>query len=57
MVEQDLLVAGSNRYVDPDRWDPLIMKFLEFYGGGRNLHPSRLAQGWGVPRRAPVAES
>nr|WP_189197332.1 flavin reductase family protein [Micromonospora fulviviridis] len=55
-VEQDLLVPGSTRYVDPDRWDPLIMKFLEFYGGGHNLHPSRLAEGWGAPRRTQVAE-
>jgi flavin reductase (DIM6/NTAB) family NADH-FMN oxidoreductase RutF len=50
-VEEDLLMPGSTRYIDPDMWDPLIMKFLEFYGEGRNLHPSRLAQGWGVPRR------
>jgi flavin reductase (DIM6/NTAB) family NADH-FMN oxidoreductase RutF len=51
-LEEDLLMPGSTRYIDPDRWDPLIMKFLEFYGEGRNLHPSRLARGWGVPRRA-----
>jgi flavin reductase (DIM6/NTAB) family NADH-FMN oxidoreductase RutF len=50
-VEEDLLMPGSTRYIDPDRWDPLIMKFLEFYGEGRNLHPSRLAGGWGVPQR------
>ncbi|MGW4502441.1 flavin reductase family protein [Micromonospora sp. NPDC004336] len=56
-VEQDLLMAGSTRHIDPDRWDPLIMKFLEFYGGGRNLHPSRLAEGWGAPRRTPVTAS
>jgi len=50
-VEEDLLVPGSTRYIDPDKWDPLIMKFLEFYGEGRNVHPSRLAQGWGAPHR------
>ncbi|MEV4754703.1 flavin reductase family protein [Micromonospora sp. NPDC049559] len=50
-VEEELLVPGTTRYLNPDRWDPLIMKFLEFYGGGRNVHPSRLAEGWGVPRR------
>ncbi|HEY8455434.1 MAG TPA: flavin reductase family protein [Actinopolymorphaceae bacterium] len=50
-LEEDLLMPGSTRYIDPDKWDPLIMKFLEFYGEGRNLHPSRLARGWGVPRR------
>lgn len=52
-VEESLLVPGSDRHVDPDRWDPLIMKFCEFYGDGRNLHPSRLAAGWGMPALAP----
>jgi flavin reductase (DIM6/NTAB) family NADH-FMN oxidoreductase RutF len=51
-VERDLVLPGSARYIDPDKWDPLIMKFLEFYGEGRNLHPSRLARGWGAPIRA-----
>jgi flavin reductase (DIM6/NTAB) family NADH-FMN oxidoreductase RutF len=49
-LEEDLLVPGTTRYIDPDRWDPLIMKFLEFYGEGRNVHPSRLARGWGYER-------
>jgi hypothetical protein len=25
------------------------MKFCEFYGGGANLRPSRLAAGWKMP--------
>ena len=50
-VHESLVLAGSDRYVDPDAWDPLIMKFCEFYGGGVNVHPSRLAAGWGMPRR------
>jgi hypothetical protein len=25
------------------------MKFTEFFGGGVNVHPSRLAEGWRVP--------
>lgn len=29
-------------------WDPLIMKFTEFFGGGMNVHPSRLAAGFGM---------
>jgi flavin reductase (DIM6/NTAB) family NADH-FMN oxidoreductase RutF len=54
-VEESLLVSGTGSYIDPEEWDPLIMKFLEFYGGGRNLHPSRLAAGWNVPvRHAPA---
>ena len=54
-VEESLLMLGSDRYVDPDKWDPLMMKFLEFYGGGPNLHPSRLAEGWGAPRRTTAS--
>jgi flavin reductase (DIM6/NTAB) family NADH-FMN oxidoreductase RutF len=44
-----LLVAGSDRHVDPERWDPLIMKFCHFYGRGVNLRSSRLADGWQIP--------
>ncbi|PZF98143.1 flavin reductase family protein [Micromonospora deserti] len=49
-VEQELLVPGTH-YVDPLRWDPLIMKFCEFFGGGHVVHPSRLAAGWDMPHR------
>ncbi|MGX6604715.1 flavin reductase family protein [Micromonosporaceae bacterium Da 78-11] len=47
-VEEDLLVPGTS-HIDPLRWDPLIMKFTEFFGGGVNVHPSRLAVGWQMP--------
>ncbi|MBU2670131.1 flavin reductase family protein [Actinoplanes bogorensis] len=47
-VEADLLIPGT-AYVDPLRWDPLIMKFTEFFGGGVNVHESRLAEGWRMP--------
>jgi flavin reductase (DIM6/NTAB) family NADH-FMN oxidoreductase RutF len=47
-VERDLVIPGT-AYVDPLRWDPLIMKFTEFFGGGVNVHPSRLAEGWQMP--------
>ncbi|MFC3502061.1 flavin reductase family protein [Micromonospora krabiensis] len=49
-VEETLLIPGTH-YVDPVGWDPLIMKFCEFFGGGRNVHPSRLAEGWEMPHR------
>ncbi|MFB6394218.1 flavin reductase family protein [Polymorphospora lycopeni] len=49
-VAQDLLVPGTH-YVDPVRWDPLIMKFCEFFGGGDNVYPSRLAEGWQMPHQ------
>ncbi|HWM03167.1 MAG TPA: flavin reductase family protein [Actinophytocola sp.] len=47
-VAEELLIPGTD-YVDPVAWDPLIMKFCEFFGGGANLHPSRLATGWRMP--------
>jgi len=47
-VAEELVIPGT-AYVDPMRWDPLIMKFTEFFGGGINVHPSRLAGGWQMP--------
>ncbi|MBF9130661.1 flavin reductase family protein [Plantactinospora sp. S1510] len=55
-VEERLLIPGTH-YVDPAGWDPLIMKFCEFFGGGQNVHPSRLADGWNMPHHLPVASS
>ncbi len=51
-VEESLMIPGT-AYVDPIRWDPLIMKFTEFFGESRNLHPSRLATGWQMPHALP----
>jgi flavin reductase (DIM6/NTAB) family NADH-FMN oxidoreductase RutF len=53
-VEESLVIPGTS-YVDPLRWDPLIMKFCDFFGGGINVHPSRLAEGWQMPRGVSVA--
>jgi flavin reductase (DIM6/NTAB) family NADH-FMN oxidoreductase RutF len=50
-VDEDLIVPGTDHYVDPLGWDPLIMKFCEFFGQGRRLAPSRLAEGWQMPAR------
>ncbi|MGW0060397.1 flavin reductase family protein [Streptosporangium sandarakinum] len=47
-VEEELIIPGTN-HIDPVGWDPLIMKFCEFFGGGDNIHPSRLAAGWEMP--------
>ena len=49
-VEEDLLAPGTH-YVDPLRWDPLIMKFCELFGGGGAVHSSRLAAGWRMPHQ------
>jgi flavin reductase (DIM6/NTAB) family NADH-FMN oxidoreductase RutF len=51
-VAEELVIPGTH-YVDPDAWDPLIMKFCEFYGGGVNVHSSRLAGGWSMPHAKP----
>lgn len=53
-VDPGLLIPGT-AYVDPDRWDPLIMKFCEFFGGGHSLQPSRLAAGWAMPHATAAA--
>ncbi|PXX59198.1 flavin reductase (DIM6/NTAB) family NADH-FMN oxidoreductase RutF [Nocardia tenerifensis] len=50
-VADDLIVPGT-AHVDQLRWDPLIMKFCEFFGGGTRLRPSRLAEAWRIPRTA-----
>ena len=51
-VEEDLLRPDHPTHIDPLRWDPMIMKFTEYFAGGRLTHPSSLASGWGMP---PVA--
>ncbi|MEU5093472.1 flavin reductase family protein [Streptomyces sp. NPDC020996] len=53
-VEEELVIPGTH-YVDPLGWDPLIMKFCEFFGGGHNVHPSRLAEGWNMPHQGRTA--
>lgn len=50
-IDQELLIPGTS-YVNPLRWDPLIMKFCDFFGNGEEVHPSRLAEGWNMPRAA-----
>jgi flavin reductase (DIM6/NTAB) family NADH-FMN oxidoreductase RutF len=47
-VDEAVIIPGT-QYVDPVGWDPLIMKFCEFFGGGSNVYPSRLAAGWQMP--------
>ncbi|MGG4049242.1 flavin reductase family protein [Paenibacillus favisporus] len=42
-IDEELLM-GEKHYINPERWNPLIMSFCEFFGLGRKLHPSRLAE-------------
>ena len=43
-IEEAILNTEKRHYIDADKWNPLIMSFCEFYGLGKNLHPSRLAK-------------
>jgi len=47
-VSEDLLMS-NDRYIDPLRWDPLIMKFTEYFAGGAPAYESSLARGWEMP--------
>jgi flavin reductase (DIM6/NTAB) family NADH-FMN oxidoreductase RutF len=49
-VDDAVRLAGTS-YIDPQAWDPLIMKFCDFFGSGEPLSPSRLAEGWQMPGR------
>ena len=51
-VEQDMLLPGDRDHFDALAWDPLIMKFTEYFAGGGNVRPSSLARGWGMPSLA-----
>lgn len=42
-IEESLLVPGTTKYIDPHRWEPLIMSFTEFFGLTDVVHPSRLS--------------
>jgi flavin reductase (DIM6/NTAB) family NADH-FMN oxidoreductase RutF len=43
-IEESLVMADSKRHIDPERWNPLIMNFCEFYGLSEQIHSSRLAK-------------
>ena len=47
-IDDRLLEGQRPGHVDAVRCDLLIMKFTEFFGEGRNLHSSRLADGFGL---------
>ncbi len=56
-VDESLLMDGHPNYVDPLRWDPLLMKFTEYFSGAELARPSSLARGWDMPplATAPVS--
>ncbi|TDX08296.1 flavin reductase family protein [Kribbella sp. VKM Ac-2566] len=54
-VDPDLVVPGTVDHIDPVQWDPLIMKFTEFFGSAVNLRPSTLARGFGMMHGAVLS--
>jgi flavin reductase (DIM6/NTAB) family NADH-FMN oxidoreductase RutF len=53
-VDDSLLMTGHPGYIDPLAWDPLFMKFTEYFAGAGLARPSSLARGWDMP---PLARS
>lgn len=51
-VDDSLLMADHPGYIDPLRWNPLFMKFTEYFADATLTRPSSLARGWDMP---PVA--
>ena len=51
-VDEDLLMDGHPNYIDPLRWDPMLMKFTEYFSGAQLARPSSLARGWDMPSLA-----
>ncbi|RJE88319.1 flavin reductase family protein [Paenibacillus sp. 1011MAR3C5] len=52
-VENELLMEINTNYIDPSKWNPMIMNFCEYFGLGEQLSASRLAPVFGptVPPR------
>jgi flavin reductase (DIM6/NTAB) family NADH-FMN oxidoreductase RutF len=48
-VDTSLLMTDHPTYIDPLRWDPLFMKFTEYFSGAALSRPSSLARGWDMP--------
>jgi flavin reductase (DIM6/NTAB) family NADH-FMN oxidoreductase RutF len=43
-LEESILMDGSDKRVDPDKWRPLIMSFQKFYGLGDQVLDSKLSE-------------
>jgi len=56
-IDEQLLVPGTKNYIDPEKWNPLIMNFCEFFGLSGKIHHSRLeAAFYGLPRKNRAQE-
>jgi flavin reductase (DIM6/NTAB) family NADH-FMN oxidoreductase RutF len=43
-LEESILMNGSDKRVDPDKWKPLIMSFQKFYGLSGQVYESKLSE-------------
>ncbi|WP_236676261.1 flavin reductase family protein [Chryseolinea lacunae] len=43
-VDHTILADGEPNRIDPDKWRPLMMSFQKFYGLGKQVHASTLAE-------------
>jgi flavin reductase (DIM6/NTAB) family NADH-FMN oxidoreductase RutF len=57
-VDDNLTMDEHPNYIDPLRWNPLFMKFTEYFTDAELARPSSLARGWDMPtlpaQRTPV---
>jgi hypothetical protein len=53
-VDESLLMSNHPTYIDPLRWNPLFMKFTEYFSGATLTRPSSLARGWDMPELEPA---
>ena len=48
-VDDSMLMANHPTYIDPLSWNPLFMKFTEYFADATLSRPSSLARGWDMP--------
>lgn len=53
-IDDALLMPGHQDYIDPERWNPLIMSFCEFFGLSGKVHHSRLGEVYAPPAGEPA---
>ncbi|MEC0256625.1 flavin reductase family protein [Paenibacillus lautus] len=46
-IEDDLLMDLKSNYIDPSKWNPMIMNFCEYFGLSEQLSASKLAPVFG----------
>jgi len=50
-IEEHLLLDGHTNYIDPSKWNPMIMNFCEYFGLSEQMSTSRLAPVFGPERK------